>query len=302
METSGERVAGDRFCHDLVPWTAHLGGERSAGHSDIADPQDLMPGNLAGLTCERIGDRAQELLQSVSGSKHTNECIENGVSFKPMMSIHRIYKPILTFFRRKRARAFFRINNIGPESRILDVGGDLFFWNMTSSQGLPTPREIAILNVLGTDEVLPPHIRWIHADARRMPLADQEFDVVFSNSVIEHVGDSDSQRAMASEIRRVGKSYWVQTPDPRFFIEPHYLTPLIHWIPLSHRRRFVRYGTVWGWLTRPNSEQIDEILAYIRLIGPSEFRSFFPDGRIIVERFCGWPKSLIAVRTRGDTA
>ncbi len=129
-----------------------------------------------------------------------------------------------------------------------------------------------------------------------MPFTDNEFDVAFSNSVIEHVGDSRSQRAMASEVRRVARSHWVQTPDPRFPIEPHYLTPFIHWIPLAQRRRFVRNATVWGLITRPSDSQIDERLGEIRLIHQSEFRSFFPDSRIIVERFCGLPKALVAVR------
>src|ERR1700733_6331299 len=102
------------------------------------------------------------------------------------MNIHSIYKPILTFFRTKRVKAFFRINNIGPESRVLDVGGNMFFWNLAMREGLPIPREIAILNMYKADEVLPPHVRWILGDARKMPIGDKEFDVVFSNSVIEH--------------------------------------------------------------------------------------------------------------------
>jgi hypothetical protein len=216
------------------------------------------------------------------------------------MNIHTIYKPILTFYRSRRVSAFYRINDIGPASRVLDVGGNMFFWNLALREGLPAPREIVIMNVHKPYETLPGHVRWIIADARRMPFLDNEFDVVFSNSVIEHVGDLESQRAMASEIRRVGKSHWVQTPDPRFPIEPHYLTPFVHWIPVTQRRRFLRNATVWGVITRPTDEQVDELLGEIRLIHEAEFRLFFPDSRIIVERFCGWPKSLIAAQKFKD--
>lgn len=52
---------------------------------------------------------------------------------------------------------------------------------------------------------------------------DNEFDAVFSNSVIEHVGDYEAQRQMANEIMRVGKRYFVQTPNFYFPIEPHIL-------------------------------------------------------------------------------
>jgi hypothetical protein len=212
------------------------------------------------------------------------------------MDIHAIYKPVLTFFRTRRVREFFRTNHIGPQSRILDVGGDMFFWNLAQKEGLPIPREITILNIYGSHQNLPSHVRWIKGDARSMPFTDNEFDVAFSNSVIEHVGDSRSQRAMASEVRRVARSHWVQTPDLRFPIEPHYLTPFIHWIPLAQRRRFLRNATIWGLITRPSDSQVDERLDEIRLIRPSEFQSFFPDSRIIVERFCGLPKALVAVR------
>jgi hypothetical protein len=216
------------------------------------------------------------------------------------MNIHDIYRPILTFYRRKRVSVFYKTNRIGPESRILDVGGNMFFWNLAEREGFPPPGELVIMNVHKPYEFLPGYVTWIIADACKMPIRDKEFDVVFSNSVIEHVGNSESQRAMASEVRRVGKSHWVQTPDPRFPIEPHYLTPFIHWIPLAQRRRFVRNATVWGLFTRPDDTEVDRMLNEIRLIHESEFRLFFPESRIIVERSCGWPKALIAVQSPPD--
>jgi hypothetical protein len=56
-------------------------------------------------------------------------------------------------------------------------------------------------------------------------MSDQEYDIAFSNSVIEHVGDWERQAAFASEIRRVGKNLWIQTPAKECPIEPHYLAP-----------------------------------------------------------------------------
>jgi len=50
---------------------------------------------------------------------------------------------------------------------------------------------------------------------------DGEFDLVFSNSVIEHVGDFERMRQFVHEARRVAKSYWIQTPSKWFPIEPH---------------------------------------------------------------------------------
>ena len=186
------------------------------------------------------------------------------------------------------------------EARVLDVGGTRFFWDLASELGLPRIEDITILNIEKEERREPcSNIRWVVGDARSMTFADEEFDVVFSNSVIEHVGGLDSQLRFAAEVRRVGKYYWVQTPDPRFPVEPHYLTPFIHWIPKRHRSHFVRYGTVWGLIAKPTSQQVRERVKELRLIREVEFRSMFPDGDLVVERFCGLPKSLIAYRAPG---
>jgi hypothetical protein len=212
------------------------------------------------------------------------------------MNIHDIYRPFLKHFRTKRVKNFYATLGIGPETSIIDVGGNGFFWRTARELNLPRPRAVTILNIYDQDEDLPEGITWVRADARDMPFADGQFDVAFSNSVIEHLETSKNQAAMASEIRRVAKRYWIQTPDPRFPVEPHYITPFVHWLPKTVRRRVVRNGTVWGIITRPTQEQIDANLKEIRLIPPSEFRGFFPDGKIVIERFAGIPKSMMAVR------
>jgi hypothetical protein len=215
-----------------------------------------------------------------------------------MEIIHDIYRPILRHFRRKRMRQFFKALNITSQTRILDVGGNPFIWEIATADGLPRIENITVLNVYEEDQAkLPSNVRWIVGDGTKLPFADGEFDVVFSNSVIEHLGQHEPQVSFASEIRRVGKSYWVQTPDPRFFIEPHYLSPFVHWLPIDLRRKVVRHGTTWGILSRPSKQEIDDRLKEIRLIDPKEFKAMFPGAEIMVERFIGMPKSLVAKRT-----
>jgi Methyltransferase domain len=214
----------------------------------------------------------------------------------PLMNIHDIYRPILTHFRTKRMKTFYQALSINSQTKILDVGGNPFIWQIATEHGLPQVDRITVLNVYEEHRELPPNVRWVVGNGCQLPFEDGEFDVVFSNSVIEHLGVYGSQVSFAREIRRVGRNYWVQTPDPRFFVEPHYLSPFVHWLPIDLRRKVSRHGTTWGLLTHPSKQEIEARLKEIRLIAPKEFKGMFPDAEIISERWIGMPKSLIAKR------
>src|ERR1700722_9712506 len=211
------------------------------------------------------------------------------------MNIHVIYRPVLKHFRKKRMKMFYEVLSITPKTRILDVGGSPFIWEVAAENGFPQLEQITLLNLFDLDKTtLPPNVRWVVGDGCSLPFEGGEFDVVFSNSVIEHLAGHDSQECFAKEIRRVGKNYWVQTPDPRFFVEPHYLSPFVHWLPVALRRKVTRHGTTWGLLEHPSKEEIEARLREIRLIAPKEFKGMFPDAEIVNERWIGMPKSLIA--------
>ena len=127
-------------------------------------------------------------------------------------------------------------------------------------------------------------------------LEDNKYDIVFSNSVIEHVGEWKDQQAFAREVRRVGGKLWVQTPARECPFEPHYLAPFIHWLPKHWQKRLIRWCTVYGWVQRPSPEDIAEMVTSIRLLTKSEVKALFPDCEILVETLWGvFPKSYIAV-------
>lgn len=212
-----------------------------------------------------------------------------------MITIHDINRPILKHFRRKRMKKFYDALQITPKTKILDVGGCPFIWSIGEEVGLPQVESITCLNIYQHDpSTLPKNVTWVIGNGCKLPFKDGEFDVVFSNSVIEHLGGLESQLEFAKEISRVGKSYWVQTPNPMFFVEPHYLAPFVHWLPKSVLRKIVRYTTTWGLVMRPTPAQIEERIKEIRLIRAKEFKGMFPQAEIINERWIGMPKSLVA--------
>lgn len=181
-----------------------------------------------------------------------------------------------------------------PIDSLLDVGGYPWCW---SGASLP-PARITLLN---TDEHAAPlardaGFRFVGGDGCALPFAEHSFDVVFSNSVIEHVGTWERQQAFAAEARRVGRRLWVQTPAREFFIEPHLLAPFIHRLPRRWQRRLIRNFTLRGWFERPDAAAVDAFLAEVRLLTFAEMQQLFPDCTILRERFLGLTKSYIAVR------
>lgn len=140
---------------------------------------------------------------------------------------------------------------------------------------------------------------YVRGDGRCLPFGEQTFDIVFSNSVIEHVDSFDEQRKFAEEIRRVGRTYWVQTPNKWFFIEPHLITPFIHYLPLGLQKKLLRYFTIWGLVTKPSRDQIDIFLRTTRLLTEKELKQFFPDGTLYREKFFLFTKSFVVYKTDG---
>jgi hypothetical protein len=192
-------------------------------------------------------------------------------------------------FRTKRMRQFVEWFGIRHDTRILDVGGTLFNWQLVDVR----PR-LTIVNVVPPEGVLPDGVEWLVADGRALPFGDRSFDVCFSNSVIEHVGTWDDQISLAREIRRVAPRYYVQTPNYWFPIEPHFMAPAIHWIPTALRRMLAPW-TPWGLFNRSNRDDMEALLA-TRLITRKEMSTLFPEADIRCERFFGLCKSLVAVK------
>ncbi len=192
-------------------------------------------------------------------------------------------------------RRFARAFGVTNETRILDVGGTPFNWLL-----LHVRPHITIVNMPRAREAFDEHFTCVFADGRALPFADHSFDIVFSNSVIEHVGDGESQRQFAEEITRVGRAYWVQTPNRMFPVEPHLLTPFLHFLPAPWQRRIAKKFTVWALIERPSPDRwefyIEHFLRDIRLLDAGDMQRLFPGAEIVRERLGGLTKALIAVR------
>jgi ubiquinone/menaquinone biosynthesis C-methylase UbiE len=201
-------------------------------------------------------------------------------------------------FRARRMALLARTVGLTRDLRVLDVGGTVEIWRLA-----PVMPRLVLLNQararyeIGAGEAI------VLGDGGNLPFADQSFDLVFSNSVIEHVGSRPEQVRFAAEIARVGKQYWVQTPNRYFPIEQHLWTPFVHWLPRPWQAVILRRFSVWKMVTDYDAEQrefyVNHYLDSIRLLAASDLRALFPGATVKRERFFGWTKSLIAWLAKG---
>ena len=186
--------------------------------------------------------------------------------------------------RKKRFERFIKELDIDGRTKILDVGGAEATWSDFEHK-----KNVTILNV--NKEEKSNHVNFILGDACNMAMfQNNSFDVIYSNSVLEHVG-KDRQIDYAREICRVSKRFWIQTPNKFFPLEPHFLFPFFQFMPYKLK---IFVGMKWKYShLRKNRENIIDELNRLNLLSIKELRKLFPNGKIIKEKIFFFTKSFI---------
>jgi ubiquinone/menaquinone biosynthesis C-methylase UbiE len=85
--------------------------------------------------------------------------------------------------------------------------------------------------------------RYHQVNDAKLPFANETFDVVLTNHVIEHVGNEQEQRLHLAELRRVlrrdGIGY-LAVPNRWMLVEPHYKLAFLSWLPHAWRTPYLR--------------------------------------------------------------
>ena len=210
-------------------------------------------------------------------------------------------------FRARRLRRFLALTDVvlarRRSCRVLDVGGEVAYWDGLRDVWAGRRLDITIVNIHDDEAAPAANIRRVRGDARDLSrFTDDSFDVVHSNSVIEHVGPWSDRVAMAGEVRRLAPSYFVQTPNFWFPLEPHLRVPGIHWLPQPWRRAIVM-SRACGYYPRARGvAEAETILQDATLLDAAAMRALFPEAAIVRERVGPLTKSLIAVRACGADA
>jgi hypothetical protein len=178
------------------------------------------------------------------------------------------------------------------DMRVLDLGGTVNAWTLSPIQ----PAELTLLNTYAQDS----DKRVIVGDACDPPeeLLKERFDLVYSNSTIEHVGGEWRRQRFAAGVRALGEHWWIQTPYRYFPIEPHWLFPWFQHLPIAGKLWVVEHwplGSFHAVLAERGHDAAVEEVVGTELVSRTDMARYFPTSEIITERVGGLTKSLIAV-------
>lgn len=182
------------------------------------------------------------------------------------------------------------------EMTVLDLGGRLDTWLAAPVRA----RHVHVVNLEPRPLEIPGWAEVELADACDLPAAvrSRHYDLVFSNSVIEHVGGHERRLRFADAVRTLGDRYWVQTPYRYFPIEPHWVAPGMQFLP-SALRTSIAHRWPLGHTPVPSRAAAVDAALWVELLDRTQMRHYFPDAVLRAERLMGMTKSLIAVRDTG---
>lgn len=195
--------------------------------------------------------------------------------------------------RSKRAQWLVRQFPDLAEMSVIDLGGRVTSWE----QAAVRPRHVHIVNLEPLPGDVPDWARVDQGDACELPQAirGQRYDLVFCNSVIEHVGGHERRLRLADAVHALAEAHWVQTPYRYFPVEPHWVAPGMQFLPLSVRASFAHRWPLGHTPPKDRADALQSVL-WVELLDRTQMHHYFPDSTLLVERFLGLTKSLIAVR------
>jgi methyltransferase family protein len=172
--------------------------------------------------------------------------------------------------RERKLRLFLELFRPGPETTVVDVGVTDAPFGAGSTDNFfealyPWPERITAVGHTELDRFASafPRVRVVRADGRQLPFGDGEFELGFSNAVVEHVGGGRAgQRQFVSELCRVARRVFVTTPNRWFPVDAHTLLPFAHWLPPGKQRERL-------FRARGFEDVLDPL-------GPAELASLFP--------------------------
>lgn len=198
---------------------------------------------------------------------------------------------------RRRAVRFTEFMRRFPElasMRVLDLGGTPHFWRLA-------PVHPAYVTTLNLDDQCAAQELWLeHVVADACDIASLNscagnYNLVVSNSLIEHVGGYLRRKELARVVAAAAPAHWIQTPDRYFPVEPHYLAPGFQFLPVKMRAAAIKHWPIAHERVYTTADALAQALT-IDLISATELQHLFPESQIWHERLAGLSKSIVAIK------
>jgi SAM-dependent methyltransferase len=223
------------------------------------------------------------LVEQSSGSVYYST--SGGVPLASRLSLH---------VRRKIFALFMEAMRPGPQTTVLDVGvtsDDRHRESNYFEQRYPYPHNITCVGTEDGSHLASRYPGLTYRQTREgdpLPFRDREFDVVYSNAVLEHVASRASQAEFVRELCRVGKAFFIATPDRMFPFEHHTGLPLLHYLPPPIFRRLIAKTRYDYWSLESN----------LNILTARELAGLFPaEATLNIHRIrlMGIPSNLVAI-------
>lgn len=190
----------------------------------------------------------------------------------------KIANRISKFNRERKWKIFAKQFPFNNKTKVLDVGFNNIEYSEIDNyleKVYPYPEKITALGIEATEifKTKYPKVNAVIYDGNYFPFQDQAFDIVWSNAVLEHVGNRDKQILFLKEIKRVGKRAFITTPNKYFPVEIHTRTVLLHFLPQKIFYKYLRFiGKKWATGSYMNLLSNNTILALLKEAGIKEYR------------------------------
>lgn len=259
-----------------------------------AQPLNHRKGTHQSLLPEQMREVGQCRHNCSTDKKEINNC------FAVEGSKMNLFSKLSNISRRQKMELFNRIIMPTENMSVLDVGAEIATSCVEGLQFIdlyPWKNRISAINLsashVSSIKIQYPEIEAVVGDACELPWPDKSFDVVYSNAVIEHLGSLNKQQKMAAEIMRVGKRWFVMTPNRWYPFEFHMRLPFVTLLPgrgYLWAGRIVAYNHVKRKYALANRRRND-----LRLMTTRDLKRCFAGSRIIKLRVTFMAETLIVV-------
>ena len=205
-----------------------------------------------------------------------------------------IARKLSDYNRMRKFRFFMSYFKPDISKKIIDIGASGNEYQRNANiieKNYPYQENVTALSIEDLKEFNQryPKVRAVKYAGGGFPFHDKEFDLCWSNAVIEHVKHGEEREIFLKEIQRVSKAAFITTPNRFFPFEVHTKLFLIHWLPKKIFDRILAMtGSRWATGDYMNLMKLGEIKELLKKCGITNYK-------IVKNRILGFTVDFVII-------